>query len=133
MIKDISFNEIKNVAVAVVREGDEDSADWTVYLINLNSFPLTGVFITSKGYGALNQEDLKTSELRWFFEEVAPGSVVKVEVIVEEVFGLHNEYWVSYYVGKEIYDKRFVFLAESIKPENFTQVPVINEKGVMIK
>jgi len=133
MKKDIEFHEVKNVAVAVVREGGDDSEDWTVYLVNLNDFPLTGVFITSKGYGSVNNEDRKTSELRWFFEQVPPSGVVKVEAIVEDVFALHNEYWVSYYVGREIYDKRFVFLAESIKPENFTTIPVINEKGVMIK
>jgi len=132
MIKDIPVNEVKNVAVAIVREGDEHSEDWNVYLINLNDFPITGVFITSKGYGELNNEVRKTSELRWFYENIPAREVVKVEAIVEDVFGLHNEYWVSYYIGTEIFDKRFIFLAESIKPENFTNIPVLNERGVMI-
>lgn len=132
MIKDIPVNEVKNVAVAVVREGGDDSEDWSVYLLNMNNFPLKGVFITSKGYGELDNESRRTSELRWFYDEIPANDVVKVEAIVEDVFGLHNEYWVSYYIGSEIFDKRYIFLAESIKPENFTNVPILNERGVMI-
>ncbi len=37
-----------------------------------------------------------------------------------------------YYVGTEIFDKRYIFLAESIKPENFTHIPILNERRVMI-
>lgn len=132
MIKDIPVNEVKNVAVAIVREGEDDSQDWSVYLLNLNDFPITGVFITSKGYGDINGESRKTSELRWFYDDIPAKSVVKVEAIVEDVFALHNEYWVSYYIGKEIFDKRFIFLAESIQPNNFTTIPLLNERGVMI-
>lgn len=132
MIKDIQFKEVKNIAVAVVRDGDEDSDLWDVYLLNMNPIPVTGVFITSKGYGEINQEARKTSELRWFFDEIQANGVVKIEAIVEDVFGLHNEYWVSYYIGTQIYDKRFVFLAESIKPENFTKIPILSQKGVLL-
>lgn len=132
MIKDIPINEVKNIAVAVVREGDDDSDSWNVYLLNLNAFPITGVFITSKGYGEINQETRRTSELRWFFDEVPANGIVKIEAIVEDVFGLHNEYWVSYYIGNDIFDKRFIFLAESIKQENFTNIPLLHERGVMI-
>lgn len=132
MIKDIPVNEVKNVAVAIVREGEDDSQDWSVYLLNLNDFPITGVFITSKGYGDINGEARKTSELRWFYDDIPAKNVVKVEAIVEDVFALHNEYWVSYYIGKEIFDKRFIFLAESIQPNNFTTIPLLNERGVMI-
>lgn len=132
MIKDIPVNEVKNVAVAIVREGGEDSEDWNVYLLNLNDFPIKSVFVTSKGYGELNNEARRTSELRWFYDDIAAKDVVKVEAIVEDVFGLHNEYWVSYYIGNEIFDKRFIFLAESIKSENFTNIPILNERGVMI-
>ena len=132
MIKDIPVNEVKKVAVAIVREGDDDSEDWSVYLLNLNDFPLKSVFVTSKGYGELDNEARRTSELRWFYDEIAAHDVVKIEAIVEDVFGLHNEYWVSYYVGSEIFDKRYIFLAESIKPENFTHVPILDERGVMI-
>jgi hypothetical protein len=47
-------------------------------------------------------------------------------------FGLSNEFWVSFYIGEQVYDKQFVFLPETITPANFTMVPVLERKGVMI-
>jgi hypothetical protein len=32
-----------------------------------------------------------------------------------------------------MYDKKYIFLPESIKQENFTMVPVLNKRGVMIR
>jgi hypothetical protein len=46
---------------------------------------------------------------------------------------LNNEYWVSFYIGKNIYDKKFIFLPESISEDNFTRVPFINRMGVIIR
>ncbi len=133
MKKDIAFPEVKNVAIAITRESeDANDSVWSVFLINLNDFPLRSVFITSRGYGQLNDEARVTSKLRWFFEEIAAKEAVRVEAIVEEVFGLHNEYWVSYFVDGQVYDKRFIFLAESIHDTNFTQIPLLNMRGVMI-
>jgi hypothetical protein len=129
--KDIAFPEVKNVAIAIAKEDSEDSV-WSVFLINLNPFPLKSVFISSRGYGEIQAEARETSKLRWFFEEIGPNEAVRVEAIVEEVFGLHNEYWVSYFVGGQVYDKRFVFLAESIKESNFTSIPILKIRGVMI-
>jgi hypothetical protein len=131
MKKDIAFPEVKNVAIAIAREDSEDSV-WSVFFINLNTFPLKSVFISSRGYGEIEAETRETSKLRWFFEEIGPEEAVRVEAIVEEVFGLHNEYWVSYFVGGQIYDKRYVFLAESITESNFTAIPVLHIRGVMI-
>lgn len=133
MKKDIFFPEVKNVAIAITREAEgSDDSVWSVFMINMNNFPLKSVFISSRGYGELNDEARVTSNLRWFFEEIAPNEAVRVEAIVEEVFGLHNEYWVSYFVDGQVYDKRFIFLAESISEKNFTRLPVLDIRGVMI-
>jgi hypothetical protein len=90
------------------------------------------VLVTSTGYGELNEEKVRTSTLRHFLDEVAPKSFVKIEPIIEEVFGINNEYWLSFYLNKTMYDKRYVFLAESITEANFTTIPIMNKKGVMI-
>ena len=50
-----------------------------------------------------------------------------------DIFGLSNEYWVSFYLSKKMYDKKYIFLPESIKEENFSIVPVLNKRGVMIR
>ena len=133
MIKDIPELIVENVAIAVVREKNElDETVWNSYLINLKDQKIEGVLVTSTGYGELNKEKVKTSTLRHFLDEVEPMSFVKIEPIIEEVFGINNEYWLSFYLNKLMYDKRYVFLAESITEANFTTIPLINKKGVMI-
>jgi hypothetical protein len=133
MIKDIPELIVENVAIAIVREKNElDETVWNSYLLNLKDQKIEGVLVTSTGYGELNEEKVRTSTLRHFLDEVEPKSFVKIEPIIEEVFGINNEYWLSFYFNKTMYDKRYVFLAESITEANFTTIPLINKKGVMI-
>jgi hypothetical protein len=134
MRKDIILPVVEDVALAVVKEENElGHPEWNVYIINLKEEDLKGVLISSKGYGVINDESVKTSILRHFIEEIPAKSFAKVELIMEDVFGLSNEYWVSFYLNQMMYDKKYVFLAESIKEENFITIPLINKKGVMIK
>ncbi|TND10394.1 MAG: hypothetical protein FD123_36 [Bacteroidetes bacterium] len=132
MKKDIPMPAVENVSVAIVREKPEGE-EWNVYLVNLRGEELKNVLITSTGYGDIDGTPKKTSTLRHFFAAVPPNSYEKVEPIMEYTFGLSNEYWVSFSIGEQMYDKRYVFLPETIQESNFTQVPIIGKKGVMIK
>jgi len=107
--------------------------NWTVYLINLKNEPITNVLISAKGYGEKDGRIVKTSVLRHFLGDIAPQAFAGVEAIDTEVFGLTNEYWLSYYIGGTIYDKKFIFLPESIVDENLMKIPLVNKPGVMIK
>jgi hypothetical protein len=89
--------------------------------------------ITSKGYGEKDGKQVKTSLLRHFIGDLAPNSFAGVEAIDTQVFGLTNEYWLSYYVGKDIFDKKFIFLPESIVDGNMIKIPLVNKPGVMIR
>lgn len=134
MIKDIPELIVEDVALAIVKEENELAETiWNSYLINLKNDKLDAVLVTSTGYGFLNDEKVNTSTLRHFLDSVEPKSFVKIEPIIEDVFGLNNEYWVSFYLGKNLYDKKFIFLAETILEENLIHIPVINKRGVMIK
>jgi hypothetical protein len=64
---------------------------------------------------------------------MAASSFAMVEPIMEEVFGLSNEYWVSYFANNVLYDKKFIFLPESIQEGNLITIPVIQKKGILIK
>jgi hypothetical protein len=88
--------------------------------------------VSSKGYGQKNGEEVKTSTLRHFINDMPAKSYATIEPIMEDVFSLSNEYWVSFYVGSVIHDKKFIFLPETISEQFLTNVPVINKKGVMI-
>jgi hypothetical protein len=134
MMRNIQIPVVTDVAVAVVKEKNEEKEwVWNTYLINLKEDTLENVLVSSTGYGEIENEKRKTSTLRHFIGTIEARSYVKIEPIMEELFILNNEYWVSFYINKEIFDKKFVFLAESIREENFTSVPLLKKKGVMIK
>jgi len=134
MKKDIIIPTVEDIAVAVVKEENElAEIEWNVYLINLKKDDIEGVLVTSQGYGLHNNEEVRTSTLRHFLDVVKAKSFSKIEPIVESLFGLNNEYWVSFYHNKTMYDKKYVFLPESINEDNFILVPYINKKGVIIK
>ena len=134
MLKDIPREEVEDILIAIVpkdeQEGDETL--WDAYLINLKESGLENVIVASKGYGTYNGEDVKTSTLRHYLGTVERLDYTLIEPIQNEVFGLNNEYWVSFYIGKQIFDKKFIFLPESIRKDFFTVIPLLNKKGVMI-
>src|SRR3982751_5268105 len=108
MIKDLPENNVQDIAIAVALEKENaEHKTWYVYLVNLKNEPIENVLITSKGYGEKDGEQIKTSTLRHMFPVVNNGAFVLIEPIDEATFGLNNEYWLSYYVGKNIYDKKF--------------------------
>jgi hypothetical protein len=133
MKKDLPENIVEHIAVAVALE--KESAEfktWYVYLINLKKEPIENVLITSKGYGEKDGEQVKTSTLRHMFPLIEGEAFKLIEPIDEQTFGLNNEYWVSYYIGRDIFDKKFIFLPESIVESNFIKLPILNKVGVMI-
>lgn len=133
MKKDIHSPPVENVVLAVVLEEENGQNVWNVFLINLDIVPITNVIVTSRGYGEINGEKRSTSTLRHFYEKIPDLEFTRVEPIMENTFGLTNEYWVSFYIDGQVYDKKYVFLPESISEKNFTTIPLLNVEGVMIR
>ncbi|MCD8739878.1 hypothetical protein LT679_04635 [Mucilaginibacter roseus] len=134
MIKDLPDNTVQDIAIAVALEGETvEGKTWYVYIINLKDEPLENILITSKGYGEKDGEQVKTSTLRHMIPSLSPKTSAIIEPIDEQTFGLNNEYWLSYYIANTIYDKKFIFLPESIVDMNLIKLPVVNKPGVMIK
>lgn len=132
MIKDIPLPTVQNVTVAVVREKDNLKQDaWKVYLINNNDVPIENTLVASTGYGERDGADQKTSTLRHFLQTVEANATALVEPIDASVFHLNNEYWVSYYIGRELFDKRFVFLPDSICEANLTFIRELDKEGIL--
>jgi hypothetical protein len=132
MKKDIDFGEVEGISIAVATDSNElGEKVWNVYLINSNPHSVENVLVTSKGYGVLKGQEVKTSILRHMFERVEAKSFVKIEPIDPAVFQLNNEYWVSYYVDKKIFDKKFVFVPDSITEENLIEISMLQLQGVL--
>lgn len=140
MKKDIITPLVEDIAIAIVQENDSplaetlsSEAEWNVYIINLKKDKIHNVLVTSRGYGILDGEERKTSTLRHYVEELPPNSYAIIEPIIQEVFPLSNEYWVSFYIDRTIFDKKFVFVPETISKEYMINIPLINKRGIMIK
>ncbi len=134
MKKDIEIPEVKGVSVAIIPEGEGDAKSWYVYLINENKTEMTNILVSSKGYK--NAEDgstTKTTTLRHMIGTLPANSFAKIESIIEEVFELNNQFWVSFQMEGKMFDKKYVFLSETIQEKYFNNVPLINQKGVLIK
>ncbi len=136
MRKDIEIPKVEGVSVAVVKElNDEKTAEvYNVYVLNQKSVQIENVLVASKGYGEnkTTGEKIKTSILRHFIGNVEGNSYAKIEPIVEDVFGISNEYWVSFSLDGKMYDKKYVFLAETIIDDNMKTIPILEQSGVMI-
>ena len=132
MKKDIQFLPVEGVQIAIARKDNLIGGyDWQVYLINQNEVLIKTVFVTSKGYGLKNDEEQKTSTLRHFFVEIQPGAHEVIETIMPDVFHLTNEYWVSYYIGDQIFDKKFIFVPDSIIEEHLVRIPKLGLEGIL--
>ena len=128
MKKDIPFVAVEGVYVAVV-QGNQ--ADWRVYLINRNASTITNIFVTSRGYDQAGKDQQQTSVLRHYFTELAPGESALIEPIMPDLFRLNNEYLVSYFIDGQIFDKKFVFVPDSITEANLIEIKELNLLGIL--
>lgn len=127
MRKDIDFEPVKNVYVAICQHNEE----WKTYIVNKNKETLENVMITSRGYGKVEGEEKQTSTLRHLVETLKYNEYALVEPIDKQVFGLTNEYWVSYFINGKVYDKKFIFLPDSILEKNTIYIEDLKMKGIL--
>lgn len=132
MRKDIDPPQVTDVGLAIVREEVEGEQVWNSYIVNMKEVEIEGVIIVSKGYGEIENEPKKTSVLRHYLEVLPAKSFGRLEPVIEDVFGMFNEYWVTFFEGGKMFDRRFIFVPESISEKNFTEVPLLGKKGVLI-
>ena len=135
MKKDIQIPTVENVFLAAVQEWSDDFMEkvWYVYLVNDSDFDLDSVMVVSKAFGTLDGEMKQTSLLRHAFVLVPKVSVVKIEMIEKSVLHLNNEFMVTYFIGNTLYDKKFIFKAQSITPDYVEEVPILFVDGVIVR
>ncbi len=135
MKSDITIPEVENVFLAAVQEWSDDFMEniWNVYLVNDSDFDLDSVMVVSKAFGTIDGEMKKTSLLRHAFMQVPSVSVVKIEMVEKSVLRLNNEFMVTYFIGSTLYDKKFIFKAQSITPDYVEEVPILFVDGVIVR
>ena len=135
MKSDIIIPKVENVFLAAVQEWSDDFMEkvWYVYLVNDSDFDLDSVMVVSKAFGTIDGEMKKTSLLRHAFINVPAVSVVKIEMIESNVLRLNNEFMVTYFIENTLYDKTFIFRAQTITPDYVEEVPILFVDGVIVR
>ncbi|GAA0715033.1 hypothetical protein GCM10009430_08940 [Aquimarina litoralis] len=130
MRKDIEIPVVKDVHIAVVKEWNEEFGgyDWNSYIINDLETPIEMVFVVTKGYNT----EKKTSLLRHGIGTVEAKSSAKIEMIQEELFAMNNEFAVSFFSEGKLYDKKYIFRKNTINENAFRDLPVMEQRGVLV-
>jgi hypothetical protein len=135
MKKDITIPKVENVFLAAVQEWSDELMEkvWYVHLVNDSDYNLDSVMIVSNAFGTIDGEMKKTSHLRHAFVKVPSVSVVKIELLDNSVLLLNNEFMVTYFIENTLYDKKFIFRAQSITPDYVEEVPILFVDGVIVR
>lgn len=133
MKKDIVIPVVENVFMAVCQQWSDDFMEkvWYAYLINDSDYTLESVMVVSKAFGTIAGEMKKTSVLRHAFLEVAPVSYVKIEMIEKSLLVLNNEFMLTFFKEGVLYDKKFIFKANTINENNTEEVPLLFIEGII--
>lgn len=125
MKKDIQQVVVEMVSVVAIppNQPTEDSL-WNIYLTNEGNEAMENVIVASKGYGMVDGRDKTTTVLRYFFQRIEPGARVLVEPMQPALFAIYNEYWVSFNLGEDMLDRRYIFPASSISLEALQGVEI---------
>ena len=129
---DLNIPKVSGVEIAAVQRIDDDQL-WDILIINRNEELLENVLITSKGYGKADGNEQVTSNLRHLVKQLPPKSFAKIEPIQRDVFHLTNEYWVSYFLNNQMYDKKYIFPPDAIQVKKAPKIHGFDLKGVACK
>lgn len=134
MKKDIDFLEVVDIGIAIVLESEmAENRNWKAYLLNFKSETISNILVSTKGYGLLNGEEVKTATFRHSLGSLAPQTYVPIEIIDESLFVIHNEFWLSFYIGDRVFDKKITFLPDTISIANLDLIPLLMLPGVIIR
>ncbi len=131
MKKDIDIQQVKDVFVAVVNEYNDiyKTNDWNAYIINNKDVELEMVLIVSTGF----TKDKETSLMRHKLEKLPKKSYAKIELMLEDVLTLNNEFKVTFFEDNKMFDKTYLFRKKTINENALQPIPLMEVKGVLVK
>ena len=132
MKKDITVPEVKNVHIVAINEwsSDFDANVWYVYLLNASDTVIEMPMVVSKAQGMVGNEERITSSLRHSYKEVAPFNAIRVEMMTTDVLVLENIFQVTYFSENQLFEKKFIFKANTINETNQVEIKSIMAKGI---
>ncbi len=131
MKKDIEIPVVEHVYVAVIKEWDDEflAQTWNSYIINDRDTMIEMVLVVTKGYDS----ERKTSLLRHGIGTVQAKSSAKIEMLQEELLAMNNEFAVTFFADSKLYEKKYIFRKNTINENAFQDLPVMDQKGILVK
>lgn len=135
MHKDLIFPEIKNVYVVAVKEWNDDFGAniWVAYLVNHQEEEIDNIMVVTKASGTLQGEMRKTSLLRHAYPLLGAFSATKIELIPPDLEALDNEFMVTFFQGKTLYDKKYFITKAQFAESNLQRLPVLEKNGIIAR
>ncbi|MFM2200998.1 MAG: hypothetical protein RL040_198 [Bacteroidota bacterium] len=127
MKKDLDIEEVSGVYIAFLPNRD----NWSVYIINNRKEPLETVIVNASGEGKLEGKEKQTATLRFLLNDVPAESVKPFELLMPDSLKLSHRYWVSYYIGNRIFDKKFVYTPDMYE-DDLQDLPVFGSPGILL-
>lgn len=127
MKKDLEIEEVTGVYIAFLPNRDH----WSVYLINNRKEPIETVIVNASGEGKLEGKEKQTATLRFLLNTIPAESVKPFELLMPDSMNLSHRYWVSYYIGNRIFDKKFVYQPE-MYDNDLQDLPVFGSPGILL-
>ncbi|MEE9362407.1 MAG: hypothetical protein V3U92_07410 [Cellulophaga sp.] len=131
MKKDIEIPIAKQVYVAVVLEWDKEflSKEWSAYLVNERFTAIDMALVVSKGY----DKERKTTTMRHNVGLVESKSFQKFELMMDAIFALNNEFFITFFADNKMYERKIVFEKDSINEKNVVTIPLLEKEGILGK
>lgn len=127
MKTDLDIEEVTGVYIAFLPNRD----NWSVYIINNRKEPIETVIINASGEGKLQGKEKHTATLRFLLNDIPAESVKPFELLMPDSLKLSHRYWVSYYIGNRIFDKKFVY-EPAMYEDDLQDLPVFGSPGILL-
>ena len=131
MKKDIHIPKVTDVEIAVVLDTNQqdNTEEWSVYIINRKEIDLEMVVIVSQGFSKTKT----TSLFRRKVDVLPANSFSKFEIIQPELFKLDNRFQVTFFEGNQLHEKTFIFQEGTIQKGFLKDIDLLGKKGILIK
>ncbi len=135
MKKDIEIPLVENVEIAIIKEYNEDflSDAWYAYLFNNSEKPIEAILVVSQAKGQIDGHDRQSSLFRHAFPILQAKECLKIELLDDNVFTLDNHFMLSYFQDSKLYDKNFIFKANTISSDKLTKLDNTSKMGILAK
>lgn len=118
-----------HVSVYIVKTNNKDEQGlevWDAMLYNESNQKLENILINTKGYGRIEDREVSTATMRYFKDNLEPGTTFTIEPITSEVLNINNEFWITYSLDSKLFERKILF---SSKDREVESLSILGKEG----